>query len=398
MSLRSCLIALTLISAVCDTMLLPFYPQFFELEFTTSSPQHVGLYIAACCVTVMVCFPLWARLARRVGELHIWLVTQVISAGLGILCYYETSLSLFWLFSLAMLAFKASYLLIYPYVLRLESQHSHLGVVSLFFVLMHFGAIGGALIGGYLFTEMSPRFAFLVSAGGDALQVLLCLYLIRTLAIGWQQVSLPPVIRRTRIPGFIWLFGVLTLVVYFSSFLARPFFASHWLTISPGSNPLIAGVVYALPALMALMMLTFNHYRARIPFYQWQRQTTFLTCLGLASLALVLQSADNVWVVVTGRLLLGVAMFQVIVLLEVMMFANSEPALYATDFALINVFQNLGVIAASFGAGHLVSQYSTATPFFYASGALALTLALLLLVAAYKKRSAGQPINAFHAP
>lgn len=67
MNLRSCLIALTLISAVCDTMLLPFYPQFFELEFNTSSPQHVGLYIAACCVTVMICFPLWARLARRGG-------------------------------------------------------------------------------------------------------------------------------------------------------------------------------------------------------------------------------------------------------------------------------------------------------------------------------------------
>ena len=47
MSLKHSLIALTLISVVADTMLLPFYPQFFSQAFGVDSAQHVGFYIAA---------------------------------------------------------------------------------------------------------------------------------------------------------------------------------------------------------------------------------------------------------------------------------------------------------------------------------------------------------------
>lgn len=68
MTLRQALIFQTLVSVVADTMLLPFYPQFFAEEFGNSSPEHVGFYIAACCFTVMIALPLWAKVARRVNE------------------------------------------------------------------------------------------------------------------------------------------------------------------------------------------------------------------------------------------------------------------------------------------------------------------------------------------
>ena len=61
MTLKQALIFQTLVSVVADTMLLPFYPQFFAEEFGNSSPEHVGFYIAACCFTVMIALPLWAK-------------------------------------------------------------------------------------------------------------------------------------------------------------------------------------------------------------------------------------------------------------------------------------------------------------------------------------------------
>ncbi|XQF94014.1 hypothetical protein ACOBV9_21855 (plasmid) [Pseudoalteromonas espejiana] len=53
----------------------------------------------------------------------------------------------------------------------------------MFSVLMHFGAIGGALVGGYFFSLNEPRYALLLSAAGDV-QVLLCGYLMLSLKLG----------------------------------------------------------------------------------------------------------------------------------------------------------------------------------------------------------------------
>lgn len=142
MTLKHGLILLTLVSVVADTMLLPFYPQFFAREFGNTSPEHVGFYIAACCFTVMVALPLWAKLARRINEFHIWVVTQIAAGSLGIAAYFTESLLHFWVITQTMLVFKASYLLIYPMVMRLEEKDRHLGVAGMFSVLMHFGAIG----------------------------------------------------------------------------------------------------------------------------------------------------------------------------------------------------------------------------------------------------------------
>ena len=156
MSLKQALIFQTLVSVVADTMLLPFYPQFFAEEFGNTSPEHVGLYIAACCFTVMVALPLWAKVARRVNEFPLWVMTQLAAGTLAIAAWHADSLVGFWAITQAMLAFKASYLLIYPFVMRLEEKDRHLGVAGLFSVLIHFGAIGGALLGAVHGRESVP--------------------------------------------------------------------------------------------------------------------------------------------------------------------------------------------------------------------------------------------------
>ncbi|MFW6346672.1 MAG: MFS transporter, partial [Halomonas sp.] len=116
------LVAVTAVAVVSDAMLLPFYPQFFAERFGVGDPSHVGAYLAMSCLVVMLALPLWARLARRVGTLRLLIGTQVLAGCLSLTCAVVTSLPWFWGLSLAMLVAKASYLLVYPYLMHFEPQ------------------------------------------------------------------------------------------------------------------------------------------------------------------------------------------------------------------------------------------------------------------------------------
>ncbi|WP_377110601.1 MFS transporter [Pseudoalteromonas sp. R86517] len=378
MSLRLALILLTVISVVCDTLLLPFYPQFFASEFSVSNPTLIGVFVANCCITVMLALPLWAKVAKKYHELALWLVTQVIAACFGLLCYFATNVWEFWFYYQLMLVLKASYLLIYPFALRLEQQSKHLSIIGLFSVLMHFGAIGGALVGGYFFSINTPRYALLLSAAGDVIQVLLCAYLMVSLKLGIYQHAIESEKPRTRTPYFIWQFCFISVVVYFSAFLIRPFFTTHWQGMSAQSSAFQSALVYAIPAFAALLMLLFNHFRQHLPFPTLSRTSTLLCALIFGAIGLYLQAQESVWLVVSSRVLYGIALFQVMVLLEVMLFAKSEPAHYGSDFAKVHVAQNIGVILASLLVGMSVEYFNTTVPFYFAAIGFASLGAILL--------------------
>ena len=378
------LILLTVISVVADTMLLPFYPQFFEQEFGITSPQHVGLYIAATCLTVMLSFPVWARIARKVEELHLWVVTQIVAGCLGIICFYAADVISFWVASQLMLVFKASYLLIYPFVLRLEDKNKHLGIVGLFSVLMHFGGIGGAILGGSIIENFSARSVFLVMAASDAIQVIFCLILSAKLKLKWQLKAQPEGAenKRSRIPTFVWQIGAISLLLYFSAFLARPYLAQYWQQVSGVSSELIAGLVYAIPAWVALACLWYQS-KAK-PNNQHIKIMTQALMVG--ALGLVLQAMPEPSLVLLGRCLLGITLFITTVRLEVMLFEQSEPQYYGEDFSVVHIFQNIGVILASLCVGQVVSQYTLQTPFYIAAVGFAVTLLALLYLKNYRAR------------
>ena len=376
--LKSTLIILTLISVVCDTMLLPFFPQFFLEKFGISSSFHVGAYIAACCFTVMSAFPLWAKLAKRVHELPLWVITQFIAGSLGIACYFITDISLFWLLTQCMFVFKASYLLIYPFVLRMEEKDQHLGIVGLFSVLMHFGGIGGALIGGAILDNFNPSNLFLLMAIGDFVQVFICLYLKKKLNVSWQILpAQPPTDKRQKLPSFILPIGLLSLLVYFSLFLATPYFALYWQQISKIESDVLAGFIYAIPAWVALYCLYLNQ---RSVVMKDQHHKSIALALIIAACGLCLQGTSQWYLLLFGRCLLGYGMFIVTLKIEVLLFAESEPEHYAEDFAKVHFMQNLGVIAASFTVGSLVSTQNYHLPFFVAASGLLVTFLLVYFI------------------
>ncbi|WP_458526977.1 MFS transporter, partial [Onishia taeanensis] len=174
MTERHWLIGVTAVAVVSDAMLLPFYPRFFAERFGVTSAEPVGLYLAASSLVVMLALPAWARGVNLIGTLRLLIGTQ-IAAGIACLaCAVVTSLPLFWALSMLMLVFKASYLLVYPYLIRRTPAERHAATIGLLSVVVHFGGILGAVIGGLVLEHWPASYIFRVMAISDLLQVLVC--------------------------------------------------------------------------------------------------------------------------------------------------------------------------------------------------------------------------------
>ena len=62
MTLRRALIGMTLLAVLGDSLLMPFYPQYFAERFGELRSEQVGLYGRGVLVA-MLALPLWVRLS-----------------------------------------------------------------------------------------------------------------------------------------------------------------------------------------------------------------------------------------------------------------------------------------------------------------------------------------------
>lgn len=354
------LAAVIAVSVVSDSMLLPFYPQFFAGQFAVADPRQVGWYLAAVCWVVMLAFPLWAAVAKRIRVLRLLVYTQLLAGLLSIGCYAADSLAQFWLVSLAMLAFKASYLLIYPLIMRLEQGENRGGTIGLLSVIVHLGAIAGAAAGGLLLQLLPPRQVFLFMALGDLAQMLVCLGL-RHVETEQPAVAAPARANQARPPTpqrrLVSKLGLAMFLFYFAAYVARPFFARYWESVSAWNGELVSGLVFAIPGLMALAALLLGRRGA----YPARGGLLWANLLGAAGL--LLQAYPQEILVLLGRCLFGFALFHATVQLDSLLFQRSTPEAYAQDFSKIYFFQSAGALAASAAAGSLVAGYGLQFPF-----------------------------------
>jgi MFS transporter, DHA1 family, multidrug resistance protein len=89
-------------------------------------------------------------------------------------------------------------------------------------------------------------------------------------------------------------------------------------------------------------------------------------------LGLMLQLSSLELAILAGRFAYGWGLFQAMVRLDLLLFHESQRSAYSVDFSKINSFQGLGVLAASFAAGGLVSAFGLRVPFGVAVGGFAL--------------------------
>ena len=360
MPVRIFLIVMTLVAVVSDYMLHPFYPIFFAARFGVTDPRITGIYFSAVCATVMIAFPIWAMVSRRMAELHILVYTQLLAGILAAACAFITSYPLFWLVSLAVIVFKGSYLLVYPYILRITPTEKHVGVISILSVIIHLGSVLGAIFGGMVIDWLQPQYIYLGMAAGDFFQAGLSGYLLRKGKATAPHTASAPHSWYDLLPGGTVLkLSIITLLFYYADFLIRPFFVRYWESVAASESRILSGAIYAIPAAVAVAALYANKTRkpCQSPWHG------ILPALLLALCGLLLQAYPAAWSIIAGRCLYGWAFFQCAVRFDALLFHISDPASYAVEYSKIHFFQNLGVLAASFSAGVLAEYLPLNMPF-----------------------------------
>ena len=369
---------MTLVAVVSDYLLHPFYPQFFELRFGITNPKNVGYYFAALCFMVMIAFPFWAYISKKVSELNILVYTQAIAGILALYCYTTTSYINFWIVSLIMVLFKGSYLLVYPYILKIITKEEHPSTIGLLSVVVHLGGILGAVIGGVTVDYINPSSIFLIMAAGDFIQMTMSAYLIRSKKYATDLITTeaePEEKETTVIPkGFILKLGIITMILYFSDFLIRPFFSLYWESLSVYKTKLVSGTIYAIPGFVALVTLWVNNKR------ESQGYKGIINALCIGAIGLILQGIPMEGSVIIGRIIYGWAIYQGVVKFDILLFELSTPTAYAIDYSKIHFFQNLGVLLASLNVGIIVDTFGLQMPFSVALAGFSITLILYFFV------------------
>jgi DHA1 family multidrug resistance protein-like MFS transporter len=361
--LRTTLVAMSAGAVVSDAILIAFYPHFFERRYGLTSAVHVGAYVAAISIAVMCTLPLWARVAKRFETMHLLLVTQGVAGLLCALSWFADGVAGFWVLSLLMFMCKSSYLLMYPYLMRLEPPEAHGHTIGLLSVVVAAGGIFGAVAGGAALQHFGPAACIGLMAAGDFAQMVLCAWLIRSgrvVHVVADDAAAPVPERSPLVRRRILQLCALMMLIDFAAYLIRPFFSVHWEALSGSADQLVSGLVFAIPGAVALVALFVNQ-RARRRGAPLPDRVLANLLLGAAGL--LLQAAPVEAAVLAGRVLYGWSLFQLIVKFEVMLFRFSTPAAYARDFSVFNFFQNLGVLLSSFAAGALVQHHGTAVTF-----------------------------------
>lgn len=346
---------ITLVAVVSDTMLHPFYPQFFGERFEIFNSEHVGYYLAACCLTVMIAFPFWAKVQKNADLFSLLIYTQLVAGLLCVSIYWVDDIILFWAIALLMIFFKGSYLLIYPYIMQLDEEDEHTSSISILSVIVHLGAILGAFIGGAIVDFIDTYVVFFIMACGDFLQLGVCFYLKykrKVKSIVHEEATTKQGFFHIKKP--IFLIGAITMMLYFSTFLIRPFFSVYWETVSEFDSKVVSGFMYSLPAFVGLIALWYNHKfkTEKSSFKQ------IIPAIGLGIVGIALQGSMIEVVVILGRLIYGWAIFQLYVQFDVIAFTLSTPSEYATDYSRIHLMQNFGVLVSSMIAGYTVELFS----------------------------------------
>jgi len=365
MTLRIAILIMSACGVISDSILIAFYPQFFELRYGLTSPVHVGAYIAAISIAVMCALPFWAKLTRRVETLHLLWITQCVAGSLAIASAHAPTVQVYWVLTMLMFIMKASYLLLFPYLMRAEKPENHGLVIGMVAVVVHVGAIFGASVGGSVLEHFGPEASMYVMSAGDFVQMGICFFLIFSINNTRKNTGKSrtnndkkPAKKNEKLtrPAGAWIalakLSGLMLLFDMSAYLVRPFFSVYWESIYTSGNQTITGVVFAIPGMVAIVGLIINKSFLKNKFRNLDHTAVNLL---IGATGLLLQASSSPLFVLIGRCLYGWSLFQVVVKLEVTLFRISQPAFYDRDFAVTNFFQNFGVLLASFAAGYIVN-------------------------------------------
>lgn len=394
MTIRLAIIIMSALGMMSDTVLIGFYPQFFEMRYGNTDQVHTGMYVAAISIAVMCTLPVWVRVAKRFEPMSLIGFTQCVAGLLCLSAIWAETLTQYWVLTMLMFMFKSSYLLMFPYLMRIVSSQEHGRTIALLSVVVHISGILAAASGGYILQHLGASAALILMAGGDFGQMAITIWLNRTgrivkvneqpeneaqhvqdtASILADDATAPaPVTSRRRFSHLTKGILTLSLIMFvfdFSAYLIRPFFAEYWIYATAHKDQTLAGLIFAIPGLAAVVALIVKH---KLNDQATRRNENLSWNLLLSLIGLFLQSVPNDIAIVIGRCMYGWGLFQIAIKLEVSLFKISRKEDYAHHFSITNFFQNLGVLISSWCAGYIVSLVSHQAVFLIAAVGIALT-------------------------
>ena len=204
-------------------------------------------------------------------------------------------------------------------------------------MVVHLGAIAGAMLGGGVLHYLSPARMFVLMGLMDFVQMAISLLLLRHAPQPARvDASTPPRPREEHLA--IARLCLLMLAFYFCVYGAAVLHAVL------GTARRTTGQLDHRPGLCHS-----RHAGAARPRPALPRRAAPDRRLLLGAAGLALQGVEQMPLVLAGRVLFGWALYQLTVALDARLFALSRPEHYGRDYSLINIFQNLGVLTASAG-------------------------------------------------
>lgn len=357
-----------------EVLLSPFYPQFFRQVFGVEDLSYTGYYIFICRFTVVLVAPLWGLLSRRFAVKRLLAVGQAGSALMTVLLGTSQTIEQFIFFSVLLLLFKSSYLLVYPLIVEFAGKGQRSTIAGTYQAVFHGAIVAATIAGAWMVNLEAPLFLFYWIAIADLIQLGLCLIVLRSTP---KLSSDSPKVEANRPIGdvgikFVGAIGLTVLTFQLANNLVRPFF-TEYVTAFPFDVSLqTSSILFLIPSVMAIAAMPFIRKVAqpqRLPML-------YSVGLGLLILSLYLQGGTTqLPVLVLSRVVYGFMLAVTQAALELQLFEHSSQNRLHYHYSLVTAFANVGHLGAPLLASYLVNTYSLAAPLLAAG-----TLCLINLV------------------
>lgn len=369
--IRRWLLGIAVLSYLADSMLVPFYPQYFQQVYGLAWPLATGLYVAVCRLGVLGSFQLWARLAQRVPVLRLLTYTQGAAGVLCLACAAAPNVASFVVLSVLADLCKSSYLLLYPHLIRVAGREQEASIIASMGFIVNLGIVLAALAGGALFDGLNPRYIIVGVGLLDFAQLFISRYVLR-IPHPSNEVPAPAEAPAPAAGNGRRLVGVAALMFlfYFTFMLLRPFYTRYLAGAFPGISLKASGLLFVIPSIMAVGIAPFTR---RLTADHTIRNLLLGAALVLGLTTLAQLSSPSLGWLVAARVGYGAALFLLEIGIDYLLFRWSAAHDMLGNYRVINLMQNLAIILAPLLASYAVDAASLTTPFLLATaGALAL--------------------------
>ncbi|MDY6896870.1 MAG: MFS transporter [Cyanobacteriota bacterium] len=367
-----------------EVLLSPFYPQFFRKVFGVEDLTYTGYYIFVCRLTVVLCAPIWGILSRNIEVKYLLYIGQAGAAIMTALMGTSNSAAQFLVYTIILLLFKSSYLLVYPLIIQLAGEAKRPTVAGVYQAVFHGAIVAGTIAGAGMVNFQSPLKLFFLIAIADVFQLIICIYVLQNVSTrrqDKQNIENAPAIKNQL--GFIVAIGMVILSFQLANNLVRPYFTEYVTTNFVNINLLNSSLLFLIPSIMAI---------AALPYIRKACKPNKLPSIYKVGICLLVTSlffqgwTQNIVVLILARVVYGFCLAVTQAALELQLFNSSAANRLHFNYSLAISFANVGHLTAPLMASWLVNTYSLSVPFI-AAGVIGCVNLIFAKVAVFRKFS-----------